>query len=81
MSISRALQLSVLLVGLCQARRARRQMAAPSPGGGPARVPAEDARWGWLTCCRGGGGSEQLEKQGEQVAAELDRQPGVWRVL
>ncbi|GAA6233954.1 uncharacterized protein LOC108901125 isoform X2 [Lates japonicus] len=75
MSISRALQLSVLLVGLCQARR-----APPTDGGSTSQeageVPVSQLRMLSLGLAHLLHGveenAEQLEKQGEQVAAELD---------
>ncbi|XP_049909231.1 uncharacterized protein LOC126395652 [Epinephelus moara] len=72
---SQVLQLSLLLVGLCQARRA-------SPPGGPStpqeagEVPVSQLRMlslGLAHLLQGvEENAEELEQQGEQVAAELD---------
>ncbi|XP_074473843.1 uncharacterized protein LOC141757323 isoform X2 [Sebastes fasciatus] len=75
MRVSRALQLSVLLVGICRAHRA-------SPPGGPSasqeagEVPVAQLRMlslGLAHLLQGvAENAEQLEQRGDQVAAELD---------
>ncbi|XP_040013878.1 angiopoietin-related protein 3-like [Xiphias gladius] len=75
MRVGRVLQLSVLLVGLCQAHRALpTDDASTSQEAG--EVPVSQVRMlslGLAHLLHGvEGNAEQLERQGEQVAAELD---------
>ncbi|XP_031711498.1 uncharacterized protein LOC116388044 [Anarrhichthys ocellatus] len=75
MRVSRALRLSFLLVGLCQAHRAPPR-GVPSTSQEAGEVPVGQLRMLSLGLAHLLQGlvesAEQLERQGEQVAAELD---------
>ncbi|XP_068588519.1 uncharacterized protein [Cebidichthys violaceus] len=75
MRVSRALRLSFLLVGLCQAHRAP-PPGVPSTSQEAGEVPVAQLRMLSLGLAHLLQGlvenAEQLERQGEQVAAELD---------